>query len=66
MTIIAMHVLRIRRRLCPVHCLLVRKRFMYYSVQSEMSAVWKLESPLVRSFLSNNIGKNLCMELCPL
>ena len=34
---------------------------LYYSVQSEVSAVQKLESPLVRSFfLYTNIGKSIC------
>ena len=56
---------------CDVHAFIVMPRplsvsqeriiiVLYYSVKSEVSAVRKLESPLVGSFFDP------CMELCPL
>ena len=37
---------------------------LYYSVQSEVSGVQKPESPLVGSFLYNNIGKSIRAWSC--
>ncbi len=63
---------------CDMHALIVMPHplsvsqetiiiVLYYSVQSEVSAVRKLESLLVGSFFLYTYREiNPCMELCPL